>query len=516
MTFSMSPQQADVDTWTRQGKGSAILEAVAGSGKTTTIINVVIPGIPEKAPVVVLMFNAHIAREANEKLDLLRKNTGRAFSNVYIKTFHGLGYGAVLKRLNASYSQVKPDSKKVLRLTEKLWGNVQVDMYGSFCAKLVGMAKGQGVGILCEDTPHVWRQMIEHHDLTLDHDEADYDTAIRLSQALLAESNRVAKEERWIDYDDQLYLPLLWRCTLFPQRWVIIDEAQDTNPVRRAIARLALAPGGRLLAVGDRHQAIYGFTGASHDALDLIASDFSATRLPLTVSYRCPKVAEPLAQKTVKEFTVHPSAVEGKVVSLSVKDAMPLLDGTSAVLCRNCAPLVRLAYVFLKKGKACHVLGSEIGKGLIGLVKKMKARDIDDTEEGRGDGLVSKLEAYRAREVASFMAKGEEQRAAGVEDRVECVNVFIDGLAENERTIGHLIGKIDALFADGTHKVLTLSTIHKAKGQEWPTVAVLRQDLSPSPYARQEWQMGQEENLVYVRNTRFQDTLIFLTDEGRE
>lgn len=92
-----------------------------------------------------------------------------------------------------------------------------------------------------------------------------------------------------IDFDDMVYLPLVFKLRLFPQDWVLIDEAQDTNPTRRALAARMLKPGGRVIAVGDPRQAIYGFTGADNDALEQIAAQFSCKRMPLTVSYRCPQ-----------------------------------------------------------------------------------------------------------------------------------------------------------------------------------------------------------------------------------
>jgi superfamily I DNA/RNA helicase len=69
--------------------------------------------------------------------------------------------------------------------------------------------------------------------------------------------------------------------------------------------------------------------------------------------------------------------------------------------------------------------------------------------------------------------------------------------------------KIDNLFADGNGKLL-LSTIHKAKGREWDNVAILAPELSPSRWARQDWQVEQELNLIYVRDTRVRHTTITL------
>jgi superfamily I DNA/RNA helicase len=57
--------------------------------------------------------------------------------------------------------------------------------------------------------------------------------------------------------------------------------------------------------------------------------------------------------------------------------------------------------------------------------------------------------------------------------------------------------------------VLTLATIHKAKGKEWDNVLVLRPDLMPSRAARQEWQQEEENNLMGVAATRAKLNLIY-------
>src|SRR6266849_3014314 len=43
---------------------------------------------------------------------------------------------------------------------------------------------------------------------------------------------------------------------------LVVDEVQDINPVQRALMELLVGKSGRLTAVGDHRQAIYGFRGA--------------------------------------------------------------------------------------------------------------------------------------------------------------------------------------------------------------------------------------------------------------
>ena len=498
--FNASPMQARFFDWVQNGRGSAVLIAVAGSGKSTTIVQS-LNYIGDNTSVTVLAFNASIAKEMKGKIEKLGMATGRTMRNVAAKTFHSLGYGAILKKLNKRFNEVETDGRKLNRLFREEFSTEAKDLYGSFVPKLVSLGKGEGLGVLRADDKNAWMDLIRHHDLSLDSEDAVEAVAIDLASQLLALSNKVAAERNWIDFDDQLYLPVLWRLRLWQNDWVFIDEAQDTNPIRRALAKMVLRPGGRLVAVGDPNQAIYGFTGASHDAIDLIKREFNAAELPLTVSYRCPKVAEALVQPLVPHFSVHESAPQGEILRLSMKDGLAKLTARDAILCRNTAPLVELAFQLIASGRGCTVLGKDIGTGLVNLIKKQKAKGIES--------LIQKLEAFREREVSRFLAAGEEEKAEAITDRVACITTVIFNLPEDMRTVPSLITRLESMFSDDASN-LTLCTAHKAKGREWTNVAILRADLMPSKWARQQWQYAQEMNLIYVAHTRFQQSLIFL------
>ncbi len=116
-----------------------------------------------------------------------------------------------------------------------------------------------------------------------------------------------------IDFEDMVYLPLILKCRFWRHGVVMIDEAQDTNPARRALVRALVRKGGRVIAVGDRRQAIYGFTGADADALDLIKADFNCIEFPLTITYRCPKNVVAFAQQWVSHISADETAPEGSV-----------------------------------------------------------------------------------------------------------------------------------------------------------------------------------------------------------
>lgn len=468
--FIPSPYQQAYFDWLQKKRGSCIVKAVAGSGKTTTIV-------------MGLRFTGALAHEVNAS------------------TFHSAGLYPVSKHLGCkSSNEMVIDGSKVRKLAREALGDVEREIYSDFCVRLVGLAKGQGIGPLEPDVPEAWYKLIQHHDLYLEAEDATEERAIQIARDLLQRSNEAAKRKH-IDFDDMLYLPLLWRLRLWQNDWVFIDEAQDTNPVRRALAKLALKPGGRLVAVGDEKQAIYGFTGASHDAMDLIKSEFNCIELPLTVSYRCPKAIAERVKTLVPYFEVPESAVQGQIITCKLEEALKSLDHKDVIVCRQTAPLIETAFALIAKGIGCTVLGKDIATALISLIEKQKAKGIE--------ALRDKLEAFREREVARFMAKGEENKAEAISDRVACIITVIDNLPETQRTVPGLVSKLQGMFSD-ENGVLTLATCHKVKGKEYRRVAILKPELMPSKWARQEWQAEQEKNLMYVTDTRTMDTLYIL------
>jgi len=508
-----SAHQAAVFDHFKTGRGSVIVKAVAGSGKTTTMKNA-LRYLPEWAFVQLLAFNVKAANQLKEAIEELEARGEKSYRRVRAGTFHSVAHRAVAGYLRSRGVEVTVDRgklRKILRekLGETLEGQETLVTYGAFAEKLVGLARGEGVGTcLAHDTPDAWLNLVDHHGLYLDSLDASVERGVEVARRLLEWSNEAA-ETGLIDHDDQLYLVIRWRLGFdFRNHVVIVDEAQDTNPVRRAIAHLLLRDGGRLYAVGDEKQSIYGFTGASTDAMDLIRTEFNCRELPLTVSYRCAKRVVERAQTWVPYIEAFESAPEGEVHDdVPLAQALGELTASDAILCRQTAPLVSVAYGLIARGRACQILGREIGEGLVNLIRNQHARGID--------GLTAKLEEFKARETAKFIAKGEENRAEAVADRVDCVFAIVEALGENERTVPALIRKIETMFVEDGEKrdVLTLCTVHKAKGLEWDRVAILRPELMPSKAARQDWAVAQEYNLLYVAATRAKSVLIYVQDE---
>lgn len=260
---------------------------------------------------------------------------------------------------------------------------------------------------------------------------------------------------------------------------------------------------GRLIAVGDSCQGIYGFTGADNDALDVIVDQFKAVRMPLTVSYRCPKAVVKFAHQWVSHIEAHADAIEGEISFEEYNDNF-LPDEGSAILSRTTKPLVKMAFAFIRRRIACKIEGRDIGAGLVKLANKWKAAKTIDAFENR-------LNAFHDKQ--ALRLKDKPTQLQTLEDQVETLKAVMDFCREERKyQMTDVVQWIEDLFANDVKGRFVLSTIHKAKGREWNTVYWLnRVQTCPSKYAVLPWMKKQESNLCYVAATRAMKRLVELT-----
>jgi DNA helicase-2/ATP-dependent DNA helicase PcrA len=469
-------QQAVFDK-VEHGTGNAIVVAVAGSGKSTTIVEAMKLARGES---IFLAFNKAIADELKKR-------------GVNGRTFHSLVFGPVVRQCK----QDGPTMDKLRRLQMEEWTPRDRKIYGSFAQRLVGLARGMGIGCLIPDTETQWIALAEHHDLEPDSDEADFGEAIVLARQLF---NECCADPR-VDFDDMLYRAVKDNINLPKFDFVFVDEAQDTNPIQRAILRKILKPTGRLIAVGDPAQAIYGFRGADSRALDTLATEFQAESLPLSITYRCPTSVVRYAKQWVSHIEARDGAPEGKVEDLGTNwNPLDFMPG-DLVVCRKTAPLITAALRFIRAGVPVQVLGKDIGEGLKSLIRKMNARNIDHLGE--------KLEQYRQREVAKAIKEEDDAKVESINDKVGVLIFMIDNLLEDRRTLNDLEAGIDYLFTDKA-KAVIFCTGHKSKGLEADRVFWLGRSECPAQWARKDWQRQQEVNLCYVITTRAKSELYLI------
>jgi DNA helicase-2/ATP-dependent DNA helicase PcrA len=500
-----SLQQANFYDWIKNGKGSCVLEAVAGSGKTTTLI--------ESLSLMSgrIFFGAYNKKIAEEIASRTGIRTG-----LEVSTIHAAGMRA-WRRVAARFMKVEGEKCRAIFRAEVDRINPMDSLFEGPVLQLVSLAKQAAVGVISDPADrNVWMQLINHFNIeTFDERSGidSTDTIIEIAKHIFFISAERCKDI--IDFDDMIFAPLYFNVAFDKYDWVLIDEAQDTNASRREMALRMLKEGGRLVAVGDRHQAIYGFTGADSDALDLIGAAVGAVQMPLTVSFRCPKAVVAYAQQWVSHIQAAETAPEGIVRYADIANLHAEVQVGDAILCRFNAPLIKHVYSLIAKGIPARVEGREIGTGLKQLANRWKVKTID--------ALLVKLTDYLEREVKKYEAKENNKAIEAVTDKVECLRVIINRViakgALTQPPQLAVIAEIDAIFGTGgtddDKPVVLLSSIHKSKGREWHKVVWLQ--TGPSPFAKQDWEVVQENNLCYVAPTRakFELVLINITMEKK-
>ena len=485
--FVPSHYQKAIFDFAKNGEGNALIEACAGGSKTTVLVELS-KLIPQSQSSIFLAFNKHIAEHL----------TTRIPSNVPAKTFHSLCYGALA---NYYGCQLKVESNKNYKILKTILKDDGFKLYEQGASRLSSLAKNHGVGILIPDTKETWLNLIAYHGITEkeypDLSESDY---VELSRMLFKKS--LEKYEESIDFDDMIYLCLLHPVEFKKYDWILVDESQDVSGCQIEIIKKIVGVKSRVFFVGDSKQSIYSFRGADVNSMDILGKHFSCTKLPLSISYRCPKSVVKLAQRLVPDIEWRDGAPEGKVDWIREFDAH-IFNPTDMILCRNTKPLIQLAYNLISENVGCHILGKDIGNSLVKIVEKSKVETIAE--------LIPKLQNSFDRLVDKNVRNNVQSSIA--EDNLACVIFLAKRL--NGKSVKDLVAAINKMFDDSRTGILTLSTVHKAKGLEFDRVFILdRKRYMPSKRATLPHQIQQEKNIEYVAITRAKKELYFISSAG--
>ena len=489
-TFIPSKYQRAVYQFIKSCKGNAVVEAVAGSGKSTTIVNA-INIIPKDKSILFLAFNKSIVAE-------LQKKVGN-IPNCDIKTLHSLGAKQLMYYFHSQIDENKYKAH-VNELIEKGMLHMSDENFG-------------------EDAKEDWKrnimQLIDLGRVNLCKNTSELDD-IAFKFQLCVQDNEV--QEAWniivwgrnntatIDFTDMIYLPVVLKVRMWQYDWVFIDECQDLNAAQRELFLRCIKPNGRFIAVGDRMQSIYGFAGADEESFNKLKNLPHTAKLPLSICYRCDKSIIRSAQEYVPQIQARDNADEGIIEpNAVVKDVQ---DG-DMILCRTTAPLVKLCIQYISTGVKAYVKGRDIGVNLINMIKKTKKANIADCyayfdkELARIDERIMKKLHCNAKEAQ------ESDMHRTYEDKVKAIEILSEGLTKCSEVINH----IDEIFKDDNGQGICLSTIHKSKGLESNRVFVLCPDkLFLKSAMRIPWQAEQEKNLVYVLITRAKHYLGYISD----
>lgn len=458
-----------------EGEGHTVVRARAGTGKTTTIMEA-LRHVPAGKSTLVCAFNKAIEKE-------LAARVQKAGLAVDVKTLHGYGFGACLRAFKSRLDQDK--AKRIAY--DVVGGDDDLGAYRNEVCKAVSIAKG----MLLDDVDSI-DDMLDTYDIEAGDDRA------RFCADVYRVMDACYRETRVVDFDDMIWIPAVHNLAVKQYDRVFVDETQDLNAAQITLAEMACKKNGRICAVGDDRQAIYGFRGADSRAIPNIIERLSAKVLPLSVTYRCARKIVEMAQTIVPDYEAAPNAQDGSIESATSETMIAQAKPGDFILSRKNAPLVKHCLALLVKGTPAAIQGRDIGKGLVRLIDKSKAKTIP--------ALVAWIGKWSENEIRRLTTKKADADTQRITDTAAC----IEALTEGETSVASVKARVEALFSDTDEKSrVTLSTTHKAKGLERDRAWILRDTYRPSA-------SEEEANLFYVAVTRAKDTLFMVVDPKDE
>ena len=482
-------EQDRIFKFTQKRPENILIKAYAGAGKTTTIVEAV-KLLPKDKNITFLAFNKHIQEELKTKLP----------SHVRCYTTYGLGMSAIKRKYGDSIQFDEFKADKLIQKKSKSWGLLEelrteeeVALYLNNMKKLCNLCR-----LTLTTNPKYIPYVADRYDIPL-RKPKDVKRAMKVLDTM-------STDRRTFDYTDMIFMPAIDNAIwFFPQDYVFVDEVQDLNRCQIRIIEKVLKKNrttkkieGRLIAVGDFFQGIYGFNAADEKSFEWFEKFPKTKVMPLSVSFRCSKAVIEEAQKIVPDIKALPDAPEG-----TVRDGNVLEEAQSGdfVLCRTTMPLVKLFFQFLTQGKKAIIKGSDIGVHLIELIGKVNNLDRLITF------WEAELENYRSDlKKEGILNPNDHSGYATLEDKVTTL-LFLARVSDSILDLKH---KIKSIFTDEIQGIV-LSTVHKIKGLEANRVFIVRPDLLPMQTAKP-WQYIQEKNLEYVAYTRAKLDLIFDTE----
>ena len=486
--MNLSKYQIAIKDFVIHGKGDAVIEATAGSGKTTTAV--MCAQLVAQSNVLMLAFNKHIAEEL-----------GRRIPEATSATIHSIGMktvGAGLrKRLKVSVGKYP---KLVRKFTRTIEDTAEQREAFKCIEALVNFSRLTLTDL--RDIDAVIRMAHLYHIENL---STDY---IKAARSIIEEGKNMAVYGGEIDFTDQIWLP--YHLNLQPpQKYdhVFCDEAQDLNQAQLELVLKLRSPGGRILFFGDRSQAIQGFAGANTDSIDKILSRTRATQLPLSICYRCPKKHIEIAKAIDPRIEAFDGNPEGEVIEIEPHEITKLTGIGDLIVSRKTAPLVSLCLKLIASGVAARVRGRDIAAKLVGTLEEISSLPGFEFKL-----FTSFLDSWRDARVDKLRRKDcSESLIETITDIAECLDVCYMNFPAS--SVSDLASRIEGIF-DDYKAAIWLSTVHRAKGLEADNVFVLEYDRFPYSWRKMnDSDYQQERNIHFVAVTRAKQKLYTVKEQ---
>jgi ATP-dependent DNA helicase Rep len=258
--------------------GPCLVLAGAGSGKTRVITHKIARLIQaglEAKRIAAITFTNKAAAEMRERAKSL---VGRQAKEVLICTFHALGVR--MMRQDGAALGLKPqfsilDTDDVTSILKDAGGTTDAAtarqwQWAISAWKNAGLNAAQALAQAKDDNERITAKIMERYEERLTaYQSVDFDDLIGMPLKLLRDFPEVREK---------------WQKAL---GHVLVDEYQDTNATQYELLKLLVGERGRITAVGDDDQSIYGWRGATLDNLRRLPQDYPTLKVvKLEQNYR--------------------------------------------------------------------------------------------------------------------------------------------------------------------------------------------------------------------------------------
>lgn len=454
------------------------VQATAGAGKTTTLLEI-LKLVPKFKKKIFLSFSNTIVNELKSRIPI----------DTEASTIHSLGCRMIMRK----YRGIKIDNDKWFKILVGSYKKDELDKkVFKMCYEMSDIINYARMTLTKFDIESL-QQMCDYY--SIEYSEAHFIKVIE----------EFTKDRRLtsIDFTDMIYLPIRLNLIDLEYDYVLLDEAQDLNKSQKLLVERILKPSGRLIAVGDKNQSIYSFSGSNIDSFEQLQKRANTVTLPLSISYRCAKAVVKKAQQ------IYPDAIEAADFAVDGEDREGTVDEIEVgdlVICRKTAPLISVFFDLIKRGVKSSIVGKDIEKGLIGLAEKVQHPRIEQVYENIANELHKMYENLLAKGIKKIES---QPQYIALEEKIEVLKVILEHVAGSN----NLVSTIKNIF-DETAKGVKLMTIHRSKGLENERVFLIARYQGKNMYsfdrATQDWEKVQEMNLQFVAYTRAKKSIISL------
>jgi len=465
--------------------GNIKINAVAGSGKTTTIVEYAIAR-PKGSKILYLAFNKSV------KLDAIKKFISKGLDNVQVETAHSLAYRSIV---TGSNYKVRHQGYKSYEIAEilNLHGNGE-----KITDYIIANHINKFIAYFCNSNAQKI-QDLNYLDVVSDKKatvfvKTHYNYIEKQTRLLLS---KMDKSEIEITHDFYLKKFQLSNPKLIHD-YILFDEGQDASP---AMLDIFMKQKATKVIVGDAHQQIYGWRYAINS---LEKTDYKIYNL--STSFRFSQDIADLAMEII-QWKKHLS--EFKPVSIK---GVGNNDGhkTKAVLARTNLGLLLKAieYVMEKKevkqiyfeGNINSYTYADDGASLYDVLNLYNGKHFLIK-----DKLIKAMNSMY--ELEDYIKKTEDVQLGMM---VEIVNEYGDKIPD-------IIKAIKAKHVENDEKEkaeIIFSTVHRSKGMEYDTVQLVNDFITEDKLAKNEnkeegilSKLNEEINLLYVAVTRTKNSI---------